>query len=258
MANDKKKKIVPPSDHKYLQDEVAKLQQQQAEWKKSHSNDLAGQSPPQNPLQKRRQERIAKRHARQQKAITDVNEFFDHQQKMLADKWQELELTLGERQKLTQMKREKRIAARKARQNARKEASVEWRALRKQNRDDRAESLQTSQQESKDHTVDRLRGAKDNRIEKKDQTKQFRDESKQLRKRNWQQYVRRSRRRRKRFIHFQNRLWWKGYVTFLAWIVSIFLVLIGIFYLFQLFDINLIEVAQNLYQQDPPAVESRW
>ena len=225
---------------------MANLQQMQDEWTKSHTSESSEGPSPQTPVQKRRQERIARRRARQQKAITDVNEFFEYQQEMLAKKWQELELNIGERQKLTRMKREKRIAARKVRQSARKEAALEWRTLRKQNRENNTQSLQNSRQESKVGTADHQQQVKTHQIEKKEHKKQFREESKELRKRNWQQYVRRQRRRTKRFMKYQNRLWWKGYLTFLAWILSIFLILVAIFYLFKSMGIDLIEVFQNI------------
>jgi hypothetical protein len=252
MADNKKKKMdrtSPSSDDAEIQNlkaEMAHLEQMQAEWKTSHTTESAAPLTPQTPAQRRRQERIAKRRARQQKAITDVNEFFDYQREMLAKTWQELELNVGERQKLTRMKREKRIAARKVRQKARKEASLEWRTLRKQNRENRGQNLQVTRQESKKGIADRRQEAKDHRIEKKDHTQQFREESKELRKRNWQQYVRRQRRRTKRFMKFQNRLWWKGYLTLLAWILTIFLILVGIFYLFKALGIDLIELFQTI------------
>lgn len=253
MAKNKKKKSNPHSPslaeaQENLDNEMANLKKAQAEWQKSHTNESPEDpsSLPQTIFEKRRQERIARRRARQQKAITDVNEFFIYQQEMLAKKWQELELNVGERQKLTRAKREKRIAARKIRQKARKEAALEWRALRKQNRDARAQTLQEIHQDSKEGVADRQQVAKALRIEKKEHTQQFREESKELRKRNWEQYVRRQRRRTKRFMKFQNRLWWKGYLTLLAWIVSIFLILVALFYLFKAMGIDLIEVFQNL------------
>ena len=245
MARKKKNDPTPSSYEEAQEDldnEVAKLQQLQAEWKQSHVSESSDGTPPQTPAQKRRQERIARRRARQQKAIADVAEFIEYQQTMLAQKWKELGLSVGERKKLTRMKREKRIAARKARQNTRKEATLEWKSLRKQNRDERAESVQSARQDSKDNIIE----VRAHRIEKKEHAQQFREESKSIRKRNWQQYVRRRRRRTKRFMKFRHRLWWKGYLTFLAWILSIFLILVGIFYLFKALGINLIDVFQNL------------
>ena len=89
MADNKKKKTDRTSlssddaEIQNLKAEMAHLEQLQTEWKISHTTESVAPPVPQTPAQRSRQERTAKRRARQQKAITDVNEFFEYQQEML-------------------------------------------------------------------------------------------------------------------------------------------------------------------------------
>ncbi|MHA1920903.1 MAG: hypothetical protein ACTSWX_14235 [Promethearchaeota archaeon] len=77
--------------------------------------------------------------------------------------------------------------------------------------------------------------------------KEITAEKQQIRKDNWNKFIRLQQRKTQRFIKFQNRLWWKGYLNFLLEVILIVGLLLFVLWIFQLIGVNLIGMAQNLF-----------
>ena len=151
-----------------------------------------------------------------------------------------------ERQQKRQKNRKLRQLNRKARVQARREKWQKQGELRKEFRKEKQGILKDQQNFATEHHS--LENERQKELTK--QNKEIHSSIKEERQKNWRRYRIRQRRRTKRFMKFRNRVWWKGYLTILGWILLIFVVVLGIFYLFKAMGINLIELLQGNTQPE--------
>ncbi|MHA1675377.1 MAG: hypothetical protein ACTSYI_17335 [Promethearchaeota archaeon] len=182
--------------------------------------------------QKIRQKRQERMQHRRQKNQTRTQEFFKKQKEEFKAKMQELEV-----------QRQNRV---KDRKNIAKLSNAESKL---QNQAIHAES-QNIQDQIREHRQDlrqKRQAARKTRLNyKQDIRKNYQTETKEIQQKNWNRFTRRQKRRTERFFKFQNRLWWRGYLSLLAWILGIFLILMAIIYIFKLMDIDLLGVISSV------------
>ena len=220
------------------------------------------------------QKNIEKRKERRRKIILGerinngvVNTFFSNQKKAFNKKLKELEEGISNDQPLTpkeirKFRRLKRWEKRQELKDQRKQMikkhrlkNLELSEETQANRRDFLEQKKNIQKNySKEQKENRQFIAKEKREHKsdfsqkrKESFKEITTEKKQMRKENWNRYIRMQRRKTQRFMKFQNRLWWKGYLTFLLEVILIVAFLAFLLWIFQLIGVDLIELTQNLF-----------
>lgn len=176
----------------------------------------------------RRHKRLLQRQERDRRRI---KAFFEHQQEEFKQKLNEIE----------QSRREKRQLVRQIEKKTLQEARLQNEAILQENRE--------LQQKIREHRralrIKRRAARKARRQMAVQMQKEYISETQQIRQQNWERFIRRQRRQTERFVKFSNRLWWRGYISLLAWIVGIFLVLMAIFYIFKGLGVNLFDLISN-------------
>lgn len=217
---------------------------------------------------------IEKRKERRRKIILGerinkglVNTFFSNQKKAFNNKLKELEAGISDDQPLTpkekrEFRRLKRWEKRQDLKDQRKqmikkhrlekfELSEEGQANRRdflEQKKNIQKNYSKEQQENRQFIAKEKREQRANFSQKrKESFKKTTAEKQQMRKENWNRFVRMQRRKTQRFMKFQNRLWWKGYLTFLLEVTLIVAFLAFLLWIFQLIGVDLIELTQNLF-----------
>ena len=220
------------------------------------------------------QKKIEQRKERKRKIILGerinngiINAFFTNQKKAFTKKLEELEAGYADDQPLTpkeirQYRRLKRWKKRQELRNQRKEIfklqRLERLELSEEKQVNRRDFLEKKKnirkgyvedhQEKKQNIVQDRKAQRTKVIQKrKEVNKEISAEKKQVRKQNWNRFVKLQQRKRQRFFKFQNRLWWKGYFTFLLEVILIVGFILFILWIFQLVGVNIIELIQNLF-----------
>ncbi len=177
--------------------------------------------------QKLRQNRLEHLQQQRQKERAQVQAFFGTQKEDFRQKLQELE---GDRQTRAQERRN-------VRRLYTKESQLRNRAV--------AQSRQVTRQKLRGQRrtvrVKRSSALQARRNMKHGIRQEYVAETKELRQENWQNYVQHQKKQTQKFFKFQNRLWWRGYLSLLAWVFGIFILAIAIIYIFRLLGIDLIE-----------------
>ncbi|MHA1476375.1 MAG: hypothetical protein ACTSQ5_14470 [Promethearchaeota archaeon] len=223
------------------------------------------------------QKKIEKRRERKRKIILGerinngiINIFFSDQKKAFNKKLEELEAGISDDQPLTpkeirQHRRVKRWKKRQELRDQRKEILKEHRLEKLDSSEERQANRREFLEKKKNIQKDYYKEQQANRQivakEKKEQraeliqkrretTKEITSEKQQVRKDNWNRFLRLQRRKRQRFMKFQNRLWWKGYFTFLLEILLLVGFILFILWIFNLVGVNIIELIQNLFPSE--------
>jgi hypothetical protein len=223
------------------------------------------------------QKKLEKRRERKRKIILGerinngiINIFFSNQKKAFNKKLEELEAGISDNQPLTpreirQHRRLKRWKKRQELRDQRKEILKERRLEKLDSSEERQANQKEFLEKKKNLKKDYFQEQKVNRKiitkEKKEQrseliqkrrevNKEITSEKQQVRKENWNRFLRLQRRKRKRFTKFQNRLWWKGYFTFLLEILLIVGLVLFVLWIFQLVGVNIVELIQNLFSSE--------
>ncbi|MHA1613072.1 MAG: hypothetical protein ACTSYU_13525 [Promethearchaeota archaeon] len=211
---------------------VQNSQKEIASWQESQNKRREERIKVRIKNQKIRQKRQERMQHRRQRSKARTQEFFKKQQEEFKAKIQELEI-----QRQNRVKDRKNIA-----KLIRTESNL-------QNKANIAES-QNIQDQIRQHRQEirqkRQAARKTRRKYKQDARKDYQNETKEIQQKNWNRFTRRQKRRTERFFKFQNRLWWRGYLSLLAWVLGIFLILMAIIYIFKLMDIDLLEVVSNV------------
>ncbi len=196
-----------------------------------------------------------------------INAFFSNQKKAFNKKLEELEAGISDDQPLTpkeirQHRRLKRWKKRQELNDQRKEMLKEHRLEKLESSEERQASRSEFLEKKKNIQKDYYKEQQANRQiiaqEKREQrsaliqkrrkaSKEITSEKQQVRKDNWNKFIRLQQRKTQRFLKFQNRLWWKGYFTFIIEVLLIVGFIVFILWIFQLIGINLIELTQNLF-----------
>ncbi|MHA1887249.1 MAG: hypothetical protein ACTSX0_04435, partial [Promethearchaeota archaeon] len=171
-------------------------------------------------------------HNRQNRERERLKAFFIQQQKEFRQKLAEIE----------QNRKEKRQKIQQITKLTHKELQLQNQTIMQENRE-----LQQKIREHRRTLRLKRRAARQARQQMSTQMrKEYLTETQQIRQQSWNRFLRQQRRRTERFLKYSNRLWWRGYLSLLAWIVGIFLILMGIFYIFKFLGIDLIGlVLQN-------------
>ncbi|WP_457557905.1 hypothetical protein [Candidatus Harpocratesius sp.] len=176
----------------------------------------------------RRHKRLILRQKRDRRRI---KAFFEHQQEEFRQKLKEIE----------QDRRKKRQQVRQIEKKTLQETRLQNEAILQENRE--------LQQKIREHRralrIKRRAARKARRQMAVQMHKEYISETQQIRQQNWERFIRRQRRQTERFVKFSNRLWWQGYISLLAWIVGIFLILMAIFYIFKALGVNLFDLISN-------------
>jgi len=223
------------------------------------------------------QKKIEKRRERKRRIILGerinngiINAFFSNQKKAFTKKLEELEAGISDDQPLTpkEIRQHRRLKRWKKRQELRdqrkeilKERRLERLDLSEEKQASRREFLEKKKNIKKDYYQEQQVNRKIVGKEKKEQrfeltqkrkstSKEITSEKQQVRKDNWNRFLRLQRRKRQRFMKFQNRLWWKGYLTFLLEILLIVGLVLFVLWIFQLAGVNLVELIQNLFSSE--------
>lgn len=196
-----------------------------------------------------------------------INAFFTNQKKAFNEKLEELEAGITNDQPLTpkeirQYRRLKRWKKRQELRDQRKEIlkmqRLERLELSEETQTNRSDFLDKKREiqkgylkEQKDNRQNIVQDKKEQRsvfIQKRKETsKEIFAEKHQVRKQNWNRFIKLQQRKTQRFFKFQNRLWWKGYFTFLLEVILIVGFILFLLWIFQLVGVNLIDLIQNLF-----------
>ncbi|TFH28819.1 MAG: hypothetical protein E4G98_04805 [Promethearchaeota archaeon] len=207
---------------------IQNSQKEISSWQESQDKQREERIKRRTKNQKIRQKRQEQMQHRRQRNQTRTQEFFKKQQEEFKAKMQELEIH-----------RQNRVNDRK------KIAQLTSTESKLQNQAILADS-QNIQDQIRQHRQDlrqkrqAARKTRQNYIQ--DSRKDYHAETKDIQQKNWNRFTRRQKRRTERFFNFQNRLWWRGYLSLLAWILGIFLILMAIIYIFKLMGIDLLEI----------------
>ena len=220
------------------------------------------------------QKRIEKRKERRRKIIIGerintgiINAFFSNQKKAFNDKLEELEAGYADDKPLTpkEIRQHRRLKRWKKRQELRDQRKQILQKHRLENLEASEESqtnrrdfLEKKKNLQKDYYKEQHSNRQIIGQEKREQrsallqkrkeaAKEISTEKQQVRKENWNKFIRLQKRKTERFLKFQNRLWWKGYFTFLLEIILIVGFILFILWIFQLVGVNIIELIENLF-----------
>lgn len=223
------------------------------------------------------QKKLEKRRERKRKIILGerinngiINAFFNNQKKAFNKKLEELEEGISDDQPLTpkEIRQHRRLKRWKKRQELRdqrkeilKEHKLEKFDSTGEKQANRKEFLAKKKNIQKDYYKERQVNRQITAKEKKEQrteliqkrreaAKEITSEKQQVRKDNWNRFLRLQRRKRQRFIKFQNRLWWKGYFTFILEVLLIVGFILFILWIFNLVGVNIIELIENLFSSE--------
>ncbi len=223
------------------------------------------------------QKKIEKRKERKRRRILGerinkgfIDTFFSNQKKAFNKKLEELEEGVSDDHPLTpkeirQHRRLKRWEKRQELRNQRKQISREHRLekfeLSEETKANRRDFLESKKNIKKDYYKEQQENrqiiAQDRKEQRsvlsknrKEASKEISTERQQVRKENWNRFLRLQKRKTQRFMKFQNRLWWKGYFTFLVEIILIVGFILFVLWIFQLIGVNLIELTQDLFSSE--------
>lgn len=206
--------------------ENTQKQMELAQEQKFHSQNEQLMKRIKNPKRLERRQKVLKR--RQQLERERLKEFFTKQQELFRQKLREME----------DERKEKLQQIRQIEKTTQEERRLQNQAIVKENR----ELQRKIREHRKALRIKRMAARRARQQMGKEIRKEYLTETQQIRQQSWNRFLRQQRRRTERFVKFSNRLWWRGYLTLLGWIVGIFLILMGIFYIFKFLGIDLIEL----------------
>lgn len=206
----------------------------QKDWKTTHEANMTKIKEKQVESKNRQETRRKRRLEKQKKINEKVDHFFKSQQALFEDKIRQMENQFKEdqakmkqkaldRQQKLQDQKQNRIDQREKKKEENQQARILRKELHEQN----------------------IQQKQDNRLDKKRQKLEYQIQSREMRQESWDKFSKRQQKRTRRFLKFQNRLWWKGYFTFMAWILMILIVIVGIGFILNYIGFNVTDLLNS-------------